>query len=125
MKKLTALFLSAFAAFALAFAGPGDMATALHLVWEPDPLNDARGGVDVTCVYWSTNVSTPLTNWVKVATVPGTTNKWQITNVSILSGPHFYFVTASNVTGESRPSNVACLPAPPSSDRNLEVRRGL
>ncbi len=54
-------------------------------------------------VYFSTNISTPSTNWTVITNVPATTN----VVVPIAPGNNFWFVTATNEWGESIPSNTA------------------
>jgi hypothetical protein len=59
--------------------------------------------------YHSTNVTVPLTNWVKIATAAsGVTNL----PVNIPAGTHYFFVTAADWWSESPPSNIASTNTP-------------
>lgn len=87
------------------------------LAWDPP-----AGGVvpDVYKIYHSTNINTPLSNWVCIATVPGTN---LTTTVMVTPGTNFFTATASNFWGESLFSNVARTPGLPSSDGSLTIKR--
>ena len=90
-------------------------------------------------IYWSPVLTTPLTNWALLTNVPcpiigtnvdagtGFTNytRQLATNAVILvqPGQAFFFCTASNLWGESVPSNAAGTPPIPSGVNNLGVSR--
>lgn len=97
------LFLLASVALAAAF-----QAKDLRFEWDyPDASPDAF------CLYSSTNLALPLTNWAKVTTAPGDSRT--LTLPAVEAGAHFYFLTASNMWGESDPSNVAATPGTPAA----------
>jgi hypothetical protein len=71
-------------------------------------------------VYHSTNISLPVANWPKLASVQGATR----VPLTVTPGPNYFVCTASNFWGESDFSNVASTPGTPRSDINLKVRKG-
>jgi len=73
--------------------------------------------VDAYCVYSSTNLNTPTTNWIKIATViPPATNAF----VPSIFGQNFFFVTTSNFWGEAQ-SNIANTPTAPTAVAMLHI----
>lgn len=68
--------------------------------------------------YLSRDITTPMSNWVVVAT---TTNP--AIRLPVTAGVNFFAITASNFWGESDFSNVASTPALPRSDVTLKVSR--
>lgn len=99
------------------FAAPGQLRDSITLEWEypPEELT-----TNLTFyVYASTNLSTPLTNWPKVATVSGT-------NLSVVipmtAQARYFVMTSSNLWGEANFSAVASAPPAPRSDVKLKLR---
>jgi hypothetical protein len=87
------------AVVATAFAVSGAVRATALLLWDY-PAEEVAG---VTFkVYFSTNMSTPASNWGLVTNVTGTN-----VVVPISAGNGFWFVTASNEFGESGLSNIA------------------
>lgn len=82
--------------------------TRIVLSWDPSP---STTNVDAYCLYESQTVSTPLTNWLKFAVIPGWTNT--TFQFSVVPGQWFFYATASNFWGESDPSNVRATPEVP------------
>lgn len=83
-------------------AGP----TVVTLLWDA-PTNGVSPDMSYN-LYSAGALTLPLTNW---AVVTNTTN--QTVTLSIQPGNHFFFVTASNLFGESDPSNLLGPPALP------------
>lgn len=74
----------------------------VNLGWvNPNPSNS----VDAFCLYGSTNLTLPLTNWTKLATQ----TNGNATNLVLRVTPaqYWFFLTCSNGWGESPPSNTA------------------
>jgi hypothetical protein len=69
-------------------------------------------------VYQSTNITTPLTNWIVLTNVTGVTTA----KISVLPGVNHFAVSASNFWGRSF-SGVASTPPQPRSDVTLSVQR--
>lgn len=95
---------------------PGQLRNSVTLAWDGYPPGELSTNLTFK-VYSSTNPAVPLTNWQVFTNVVGTN-----TSVVIVMQPEqrFFFVTASNLWGESTPSNVAGSPPPPRD--NLTVR---
>lgn len=72
-------------------------------------------------LYSTTNITTPFGLWTVVTNVSGTQTN---ATVRVTPGKLFLTLTASNLWGESDPSNVVPLPAMPRSDGKLTVKRG-
>lgn len=70
-------------------------------------------------IYSSTDVGVPVPSWPLFTNVSGLS-----TNITVPLTPQarFFYVTASNLWGESPPSNVASTPNPPRSDSALGIR---
>jgi hypothetical protein len=99
----------------LALPAFGQIRTNVTLTWDyfwPDVTNmEFR-------VYQTTNVSSPRP-WQFHRTVPaGVTNA----DVAVMASQQYFYVTATNLLGESDPSNIALCPAPPRSDTTLRVK---
>lgn len=83
---------------------------------------------DVFKLYRTQNLALPLTNWVLVSTVPGTTtvgtNTFTTTNAfdSVIPGAYFWTVTESNFWGETVPGNVPSSPPPVGTVTNTTVK---
>jgi hypothetical protein len=104
IKLLSALVLMA----AAAWASP--LRTSVILAWNY-PTNELSTNL-VFKIYASPDSAVPLTNWTLLMTVTGTNLQ---ATVSLNPTNMFFFVTASNLWGESDPSNVVSAPAPPRS----------
>jgi hypothetical protein len=121
MKKLKLFLTTVLALGMLAYLGGNPLPdptlpTSLTLTWnysQPDTNTFIK-------LYRSTDISIPLTNWNMIATVPSTTNQVVI---QILPGKAFYYVTATNLWGESDPSNIDLTPAMPVKGDNLKAKR--
>ena len=114
MKKLTSIFLLTTLCCILAYAAAID--GKVTLVWDY-PVSEMTTNLTFK-VYSSTNIIIPLTNWVVLTNIVGTTNS---VKVQITPGACFFYVTASNFWGESNPSNVASTPVLPRSPQNLKI----
>lgn len=96
----------------------------LGLAWDY-PTNGMSTDLSFN-LYSSTNLSTPLSNWVRIASYPATNANWYsnglwkvpvqgtnyvftVTN-TVLPGVQFFYVAASNFWTESDPSNTVGLP---------------
>jgi hypothetical protein len=96
--------------------------TSLTLAWDPEP------GIDTFKLYASSSLQVPLASWVLLTNVPGTvvsaTNSYPATNAQIvvLPGSMFYYLTASNLWGETGPSNITNTPPIPVAT-NLNLHR--
>jgi hypothetical protein len=99
----------------LAMPAFGQTRTNVTLVWDyfwPDVTNTEFR------VYQTTNASSPKP-WQFHRTVPaGVTN----VNVAVMASQQYFYITATNLLGESDPSNIALCPSPPRSDTTLRVR---
>ncbi len=81
------------------------------LAWDANPATDQ---VTKYTVYRAPAATGP---WTKVQDVTATT----ATVTGLSPGIYFFHVTASNVWGESGPSNVVSTPPPAGSPANLKV----
>jgi hypothetical protein len=97
---------------AVAFSSVGPQ--PITLAWNPQPA------VDVFVLYSSTNAALPLNQWQPWTNAPGTD---PTVTVQMQPGAMFFFVTASNIWGESGPSNVTNTPVAPVSITNLNIHR--
>jgi hypothetical protein len=98
----------------------GNTPKALHFTW--DWTNSVTP--DVFKLYCTTNISSQMTNWTVIATVPGTNHD---ASVTMTPGAYFFVCTASNIWGESPFSNqVGTPPAlPPKPVEKFQVSAGL
>lgn len=105
---------SACLAALLAFGGVATGPTQVTLAWNP------QSGVDTFYLYTSTNAALPLNQWTPLTNAPGTA-----TNLVVIMTPgqQFFFLTASNLWGESGPSNTANTPPVPTGQTNLVIHR--
>jgi hypothetical protein len=71
-------------------------------------------------LYCATNIAEPRSNWVFLREVVGTNLQM---SVLIEPGHRWFFLTASNLWGESDPSNPCATPHPPRVGSNLRVQR--
>jgi hypothetical protein len=99
----------------LALPAFGQIRTNVTLTWDyfwPDVTNmEFR-------VYQTTNASSPKP-WALYRAIPaGVTNA----DVAVMASQQYFYVTATNLLGESDPSNIALCPAPPRSDTTLRVK---
>lgn len=109
---ITARWIAAFLVFGLSLR-----AATITLLWDY-PTNDL--GADLTFkVYSTTNIAVPMTNW-QVSTIVGTTTAAQVT---MAPSRRFFFVTASNIWGESGPSNITNTPAPVTNVIGLKLTK--
>jgi len=90
----------------------------VNLVWDY-PTNELSPDL-VFRLFHSTNITVPMTNWVVLTNVPGTSTS---VSVVITPGIHFFVMTASNFWGESDFSNVASTPALPRSATSPRITR--
>lgn len=91
--------------------------TTLTLAWDY-PENSADTNLAFN-LYQSPVVNQPATNWTLLTTVYWPT---QTCVVPVLASNGFYFVTASNLTGESGPSPFLPAPALVTNTVNLRVK---
>lgn len=102
MKNIIALFTLL---AALTVGAQSNIVGCVRLVWTDNNSPDVTA--DPTYhwnLYHGTNMTIPLTNWVKIAT-----SQSGVTNIpiNIPGGTHFFYVTCQNWWEESPPSNVA------------------
>ena len=96
--------------------------TSVTLVWDPEL------GIDFFKVYGSTNLIAPLNTWSLLTNIPGSvmtaTNSFPSTNAQVVIQPGvmFFYLTASNLWGETGPSNITNTPAVPVAT-NLNLHR--
>jgi len=99
----------------LALPAFGQIRTNVTLFWDyrwPDVTNTEFR------VYHTTNASSPKP-WPFYRAIPvGVTNA----DVAVMVNQQYFYVTATNLLGESDPSNIALCPAPPRSDSTLRVK---
>jgi len=98
-------------------AAPGQLRDSITIEWEypPEELS-----TNLTFyVYSSTNVSTPLTNWPRLATVTGTNLS---VTVPMTAQARYFVMTSSNYWGQAAFSAVASTPPAPRSDVKLKLR---
>lgn len=91
--------------------------TQLELGWEY-PIEDRA---DVTFhIYGTNDLAIPVAQWPLISSVPG-----PATNVivSFAQGRFFFVCTASNMWGESPPSEVLRIPSPAAVPSNLTGRK--
>lgn len=102
---------------ALVFAGLVYVAQAASVVvyWDPNPPEDEVTGYHV---YQSTNVLGPFD---VVATTSGTNAT--VTNID--QGQYYFYVTASNFWGESRPSETVNTPDLADGVTNTHIKLGI
>lgn len=106
----------------MAWAGLGAIPTgptSVTLAWDPEP------GIDVLKIYASTNVSAPVNTWTVLTNIPGVvSNSYPATNVQVViqPGQMFFYITASNLWGETGPSNITNSPVVPVAT-NLVIHR--
>ena len=81
---------------------------------------NSPGLVQSYCIYWSPTVTLPMSNWVKVATIPAPTNQFT-TNIAV--GENYFAMTCSNWWGESPFSVIASTPPLASAQVSLAIRR--
>lgn len=87
----------------------------LKLVWDwTGPIQEQN-----FYVHMSTDPFLPLTNWPAIAFVQGT-NEYRI---EPLQQKAFYYVTATNMWGESDPSNTATASSAPRGPTVLRIER--
>lgn len=95
--------------------------------WTYDSSTEYGYSADTFVLHTSDNVTTPLANWITVASIPAITNGVWRTNFSmpITPGLHFFYLTASNsfYGVESGPSNITNSPPAPELPRNVKLRR--
>jgi len=82
---------------------------------------DAYAGADSFGLYHSDSVVVPLTNWVCLTNFSGTNTQFSI---QVVPGAHFYYLTASNMWGQSGPSNVANTPPVATDPTNVVLKVG-
>ena len=112
------LFLSALvcAVAVVAFAaGTVPASKTVSFTWD----YDTNSVVDAFKLYTSTNVNAPSTNWTLIGTVSSSIRAINLSNVAPAQA--WYFVTASNMWGESLPSNIVGTPQPPNAVTNLRI----
>lgn len=93
----------------------GQVRTNVTLVWDyywPDVTNTAFR------IYQATNASAPMPWKLIGTTATGMTN----VEMPVKTQMQWFYVTATNLLGESDPSNIALCPAPPRSDTTLRVK---
>ncbi len=105
----------------------GPFRTTVVLQWDY-PVADYTPDM-VFKIYATDDLSIPMTNWVVVTNVAGTTNYLPtdtiVTNqveLPITAPIQFYTATASNWWGESDFSNNTNLPPQPRSDTKLKIQ---
>lgn len=91
-----------------AFPIPGILRSTVTLAWEYPELSTNN----TFNLYYSTNLTVSLTNWAMLTNVAGTNLS---VTIAVQPVDTFFYVTCSNIIGESPPSNVATQPAPPIS----------
>lgn len=116
MKKI--ILLCAVAVLAGIIANPAEPPSGkVTLAWDYEVLDTNN----TFRIYHTTNITTPKSNWVVIATVPGTN---LTATVYVTPGVNFFAATVSNMWMESDFSNVASTPAlPVARDVNITVRR--
>ena len=106
----------------LALAAIPSGPTSVTLGWDPEP------GIDFFKLYASSNVAAPINTWTLLTNIPGTvvtpTNSYPQTNVQVAiePGAMFFYLTASNLWGETGPSNITNTPPLPLAT-NLNIHR--
>lgn len=85
------------------------------IIWE---YTNTTATADCFYIYYTTNMLQPLP-WTVLTNAPGTNR-----SVTVLIKPdtYFFYGTASNMWGESGPSNQIGTPAPVSNPTNLTIR---
>lgn len=85
------------------------------LAWDANPVTDQ---VTTYQLYTATNISGP---WSQIAIIAGSQTNWvlQVDN----SQQRFYFLTASNLLGESLPSNTVSTPTGPNKVNNPKLTK--
>ena len=96
----------------------GSVVTNITLAWDY-PTNELTTNITFN-VYSATNVAAPFSTWAIRTNIIGTNTSVVL---PLLSGVTFYTCTASNMLGESDPSNVAVAQAP-RSGANLKIKAG-
>lgn len=106
-----------------AAAAFGAYRSTVILEWEMTPGQTIPDGF---VLHATNDLSAPLTNW-PVYTTYVSTNVWSISNqvyqspvtnratLPVTPGNQFFYLTASNIWGESPPSGVAGLPSTPTN----------
>lgn len=104
------VLLAAAASILVAFTG-APLRTSVQFAWQY-PTNQLSTNLTFR-LYASPDAAAPATNWLVVTNVVGTN-----LGVTLPLAPTnlFFFVTASNLWGESNPSQVVSTPAPPRND---------
>lgn len=114
--KLKTNLIVAVALLALAFTG-APLRNTITFTWGPYSPSELNTNLTFR-IYSSFDVAVPLTNWALFTNASG------VTNITVAMTPtnRYFFITASNLWGESSPSAVASTPAPPRSDSALQIQ---
>ena len=91
------------------------MSDPLTLAWNY-PTNEMSTNLTFK-MYHSLNVTNPLP-WTVITNIVGTSLQCYL---DVVKGEHYYYVTASNMWGESIPSNILGLPPVAKTITNLKI----
>lgn len=98
---------------------PNSFRTNATLVWDYQTNVDTSIGWSFR-LYSSTNLTTPMTNWTLIQTIPGNLRTTTIP-INVLDGQRFFALTASNWWGETDFSEV-CVTEPVPQAEQLPLR---
>jgi hypothetical protein len=93
------MLVAGFGAYALLPTSP----STVTIGWNPIPASDLTPDC-VVKLYYSQQVDAPVAEWTVLTNLPATNTQVKVT---VAPGRFFFFLTASNWTGESFPSNTA------------------